>query len=180
MVFMGQSICLILLLLTSKICNGTCITAFSREGRALNQLKAFPLTAKKVLLSKICISMLGNVFPIISTNVFIILISSNFTEFILLEIVTIVYITAISIIEIEMDIESMELKWTDIKNLFYGHFFKILKPYFILTLLPLVYDIVTRLLLRIKVTEYLTSCFLIFTIIIYSWSYFRKIIKRLS
>lgn len=174
-----KSYFVIALLLTLKIGNGTCITAFSREGRALNQLKVFPLTAKKVLLSKICISMLGNVLPIISTNVFIVLISSNFAEFILLEIVTIIYITGISIIEIEMDIDSMELKWTDIKNLFYGHYFKILKPYFILTLLPMIYVVVVRLL-RIKLTEYLTAGFMIFIMFIYAWSYFRKIIKRLS
>ncbi len=98
---------------------------------------------RKIVISKICIGILSNIFAFINTNFLIISISNNIYEFILLEIVLIVYIIAISIIQTEIDINSMELKWIDIKNLFQnGHYLKICKPFFILTTLDIAYGVI--------------------------------------
>lgn len=167
--------------LTCAITNCTSITSFSREGRALNQFKVYPLKGEKILLSKLCTGILTNVFAFINANVLISLISSNLSEFILLEIVIIVYILAISIIQIGIDLDSIELKWVDIKDLFQvGFVIKIIKPYFILTLLPVIYVIVVFRLFHIELTEYLTASFMIFMAVIYSFYSAKKIITNMK
>ncbi len=179
-----KSLLVILWFLTFVNVNSTSVTSFSREGRALNQFKVFPIDGKKILLSKVYLGILTNIFSFINTNVLIVLISSNFAEFILFEIVIIIYMIAIAIIQMEIDLDSIELKWVDIKDLFEnGHYLKVLKPYFILTILPLIFLIVAAIArgsLHIELTQYLyasLTIFIIFIGVIYSLYGFKKIIK---
>ncbi len=163
-------------ILSMTLINATSITSFSREGRSLSQFKVFPIDNRKIVISKICIGILSNIFAFINTNFLIILISNNIYEFILLEIVLIVYIIAISIIQTEIDVNSMELKWIDIKNLFQnGHYLKICKPFFILTTLDIAYGVIMGAIFSISITESLSFMFSIVIIILYSIYSLKKI-----
>ncbi|WP_234124275.1 hypothetical protein [Clostridium hydrogenum] len=175
-----KSFLVILWFLSFEVINCTFITSFSREGRALNQFKVFPLDGKKVLLSKLCIGNLTNIFTFININVLMALIASNLGEFILLEILIVIYIISISIIQIEIDMDNIELKWVDIKDLFQNeHYLKILKPYFILTILPGIYIIVASRLFH-QFSEYSIVGFEIFIAVIYSMYSFKKIITNMK
>ncbi|PJI09182.1 hypothetical protein CUB90_15450 [Clostridium sp. CT7] len=177
----GKSFLLVLWLLSFELLNFTAATSFSREGRALNQFKVYPVGNKKILFSKICVGILTNIFTFISTNVLIVLISLGFVQFILFEAVIIVYMIGITIIQIERDINSIELKWIDIKDLFQiGVIFKVVKPYFILTMLPIIYAILFYRLFHIELTEFLNSVFLILMVCIYSIYSFKKIINNMG
>lgn len=102
----------------STAANFTSITSFSREGRELNQFKMYPVNGRVFILSKVCVGLLSNLTNFIAANVFIIVISSDFSDFILLEIIMISYLLLIVLSQIAMDSSSLHLKWVNIKELF--------------------------------------------------------------
>lgn len=108
------------------------------------------------------------------------MISSNFTEFILLEIVAIMDIVAMAIIQIEIDVNNMELKWIDVKDLFIRHYLKTFKPYFIFTILPILYIVLCVKLFNIKLTEYSTSGFIILTLAVYAGISLKKLVANMK
>jgi hypothetical protein len=129
------------------------------------------------LLAKFIVAMLTNIIVFISSNVLIILLSSNFLEFLLLEVIAVTYIIGMTIILIQLDIENMSLNWVEVKDLFSAeHIFKVLKPYFILTLLPLIFIVMISSIFKSKsLLLYLPPVFLLITILVYAGHSFRKL-----
>ncbi|QAA34353.1 hypothetical protein [Clostridium manihotivorum] len=169
---------LVLWLLSFQIGNATMITSFSREGRSLTQLKVFPVEKRDFLLAKFIVAMLTNIIVFISSNVLIMVFYSNFLEFLLLEVIAVTYIIGMTIILIQLDIENMSLNWVEVKDLFSAeHIFKVLKPYFILTLLPLIFIVMISSIFKSKLLLlYLSPVFLLITILVYAGHSFRKLI----
>lgn len=156
---------LILLLTTA---NFTSITSFSREGKSIVQFKVFPMDSNKFLIAKICVGLISNVFTFITSNVFIILICTNFVDFILLEVMLISYIFMMVVVHTKMDSNNIYSGWVDIKELFQlEHFMKIYIPITIITILDYAY-LFTTIAIKFKNEEMLT--FVFFMIISVVWS----------
>ncbi len=146
----------IIWILLSTAVNFTAITSFSREGRGLTQFKVFPIYNRAFLLSKIYVGLLSNLLNFIVANVFMVIIAANFTDFILLEIITISYILLIVLTQIRMDSNNLHLKWVEIKDLFQiEYILKNFIPLVIITIFIYAYLITTLLIANIERGEML-------------------------
>lgn len=176
-----SAIVIIYFLTISVTSNLTSVTSFSREGRGLNELKSFPISSKDLLLSKICVGILSDICTFISTNVLIVLFSSDFTEFIMIEAAAAAYAVIIVIIEIGEDMGNMQLKWVDIKDLFEIEILlKILTPYFIITIVTVASSVLVGFkIIDIKSMQYLNAGYLIFIGAVYSIYSIKKIIRNI-
>lgn len=171
-----KSIIICVYTFATTLSNVTLVTSFSREGRYLNQLKSFPIDGKQILLSKVFVGVLSCIASLVAVDVLIIFISVDFYEFILLQIVEIIQILAIIVIHIQIDLNSMNLKWIDIKELGSGHAIQIMTPFFIVTSLLIAYGIFIKIVLNIEITEWPSIIFSILVNGIYSLYSLKKMI----
>lgn len=159
--------------------NYTGVCSFSREGRALDNFKTYPISRNSLLISKFCVEVLTNIGAFLSTTVLVILMASNFLEFIIVELLIVIYMIGIVIIHIGSDITNINSKWVKIKDIFdIQSIIKLFKPYFIITGIPMIFLYIIVLGFGIEVkSEIISSIFLYIPMFIYSYFSYKKITK---
>lgn len=166
-----QGIMLIILIQFITTLNLTSITSFSREGKSIIQFKVFPIDNKKLLVSKIYVGLITNIFAFIASNVYIILICKDFIDFMLLEIIAISYIFMMVISHIKMDSSNIYSEWVDIKELFqFEHAIKIGIPLIIITIAMYAYLFAILIIKphNVEMVRYITFIYFMFASLIYS------------
>lgn len=174
-----KSILVIALFMLLIMFNFTLITSFSREGRALSRFKAFPISRKDFLISKIIVGVISNIFAFISLSIFIVIISSSIINFILLEAVLVVCTIGTAIILAATDSGSIEAKWVEIKDLFGSmHAMKSIIPVYIITFSTFIPGFIL-IGTDIKLKEHHTASIILAIIIIYSLLSYKKIKRNM-
>lgn len=177
----GRKVLLIInIFLLIALVNIVPLSSFSREGRSLSQFKVYPISNNSFILSKIIVSVVSHSFGFIAASVFSFMIASNFREFIVFEITTLVYVVCVSVIISIKDLTDMNLKWNDIKDLLTVQTFKILIPAYIFAGSTMVYPYLTMATdLELKESYSIISMFIFtFFYLLYSLKKFKRFLRQ--